>query len=80
MLLGSKDRSNLSLERELYTNSCEIGPDLTLFKGKRLEREAREKLFTVSRAIVQYEQGDQALCVVGLKVVKADVISGAFAI
>lgn len=54
MLWARKDRSNLSMEREMHANSCEISPISTLSKGKRLKREAREKLFTVSRAFVQY--------------------------
>ena len=80
MLWVHKDRSNLSMEREMQANSCEIRPISTVFKGKRLEREAREKLFTVSRAFVQYVEGDYAFFLVILEVVKADVISSAFAV
>ena len=80
MLWVHKDRSNLLREREMHSKSCEIRPISTLSKGKRLKREAREKLFTVSRAFVQYVEGDYALLLVVLEVVKADVISSVFAV
>ena len=49
-------------------------------KGSRLKREAREKLFTVSRAIVQYAGGLQGAIQSGLEIIKADIIRGIFAL